>query len=215
MIFGITHLVIPVTDLGLAENFYGVALGLTPEEKQPQWLEYSNGFIRIRLELSAKPVQNLSLWIETQQIKNACDHLLAAGAGLLQTSHQTQNKKLARLQDPFGHELILWRNLSEDELDEPPPLPKSLIWAPEAENILQILLKEVPAHFRNSARKASVLEAEYLAGSAPVDTEQAIIGCIRSAPLFMRAVLKAPLTRCGIDWQQYQNEFEASEDEMD
>lgn len=215
MIFGITHLVMPVTDLGLAENFYGAALSLTPEEKQPQWLEYSNGFIRLRLELSAKPVQNLSLWIETQQIEKACDHLLAAGARLVQACHQTQEKKLARLQDPFGHELILWRNLSEDELEVPPPLPKALIWAPEAENILQILLKEVPAHFRNSARKASVLEAEYLAGSTPVTTEQAIIGCIRSAPLFMRAVLKAPLTRCGINWEQYQNEFEPSEDEMD
>lgn len=217
MIFGISHVVLPVHDLELARCFYSLTMGCEEELADQNFLELSNGFFRLRLELQVIPLSPVTLWIECDQIMESCLALCAIGAELLQAEEHQVGLAKALLRDPFGHTLILWRNLSEDELDTPPALPKTQAWLPEAEVLVHILLKEVPDAFRAGARKASVLEAEYLSQESnenQVSKYSAILGCIRSAPLFRRDMLKEPLDRQGVDWQLYQAEFEPDEDDI-
>jgi hypothetical protein len=116
----------------------------------------------------------------------------------------------ATLRDSDGNTITLWRNLTEDEYDFVPELPKEMTWDDDAEALLKSLLKSVPALFRGLARRKVVKEAELRAAKTRrIDRDLAIRAYIsaQSPPTRGRAV--EPLQKHGIDPDAYQDEFQS------
>ena len=114
--------------------------------------------------------------------------------------------------DGDGHSLIVWRELTEDEYEQIPELPKELSWQADAEELLKSLLRSVPALFRALVRWRVAKNAEQLAAATRVVTrEQVIRSFILSSAKVTRSRVRQPLIDHGVDLERYAEDFAAEE----
>lgn len=212
IVFGLSHIALPVRDLEVAARLYRDALGFAERGRCDEWLELdAGGTVALRLVGSARPDARASLRIQSPTIEATRAALIAAGCTAVGELARTPDQELtATVRDPDGHLLELWRPLSEDEYDVAPPLPTELTWTPDAEALLQALLKRVPALFRGLARRRVVRVAEELAERTKLVTREEVIrGYILASPRVTRERNRQPLIDLGIDVERYAADWRA------
>lgn len=210
--FGISHVDVPVTDLTRARRFYAEALGFEPKLEGDGYLDLDAGGFKVRLVETRRPQNHVALRVQSPTVEAALELLVSRGARLLQAATRTPEQHLlGAVHDPDGNTLYIWRELSEDEYELVPELPKQLTWQPEAEALLKSLLKSVPALFRMLARHKVVAMSEELARATRLVTREEVIrGFILASPKVTRGRNRQPLIDHGIDVERYAADWEAS-----
>jgi catechol 2,3-dioxygenase-like lactoylglutathione lyase family enzyme len=209
--FGLSHVDIAVTDLVRALTIYEKCLGFSVIQQGEGFADLDATPIKIRLVATRKPEARAAVRIQSPQVEAGIDALIATGCALLYPATRTPLQELAgSVRDPDGNIITVWRELSEDEYDFVPALPKELSWTEDAEALLQSLLKSVPALFRALARYRVTREAEALAArTRVVSREEVIRGFILASPKVTRARNRKPLIDNGIDADKYQADWDA------
>lgn len=211
MFFGITHVEVPVSDLERAKSFWEGEIGLQEVRRGDGFIDLDSGSAIVRLVQVNKVEHPVSLRVHVGDVQQAFDHLAAAGGRGLYEPMRTPTLELeARVLDADGNTAVVWRELTEDEYDFVPELPKEGEWDDEAEILLKALLSHVPAMFRALARRKVTRMVEYLAAEdrSAVMREHVIRGYILSSAKITRSRLIEPLRKEGIDPERYQAEFD-------
>lgn len=212
MFFGVSHIDVPVTDFARAEAFWGKLIGLKEVKRGEGFIDLDSGSVILRLVQVQQVTRPVSLRVSVPDVQRAYELLLASGGRALYEVQRTPALELeAHVADPDGNAVIVWRELSEDEYGFVPELPKEGEWTDEAETLLNELLGYVPALFRSMARRKVTKIIEEVAGydHSPVTREHVIRGYILSSAKIKRDRLIEPLKKCGIDPEQYREEFDA------
>lgn len=211
MFFGVSHLVLPVTNLERSRRLWCEVMGFAAARQGEDYADIDTGSVLLRLHQVAAVEARSSLRLAVLDVGEAYRRLLAAGASARYAPMRTpEREEMACVSDPDGHAIVLWRALTEDELDFVPELPKQGEWLPEAEALLQRLLAYVPALFRMLARRKTTRVIEQLAQEAqsPVTRELVIRGYISASAKVTRYRLLAPLRAEGIDPEAFRAEFD-------
>lgn len=211
MFFGISHLVVPVTDLERAARMWRDVMGFTQARRGEGYLDIDTGNVAIRLIQVATVESKVSLRLTVGDVAQGYRALLAAGAVSRYEPMKTPElEEMACVGDPDGHTIVLWRALTEDEWGFVPELPKEGEWQPEAEQLLKRLLAHVPAVFRMLARRKTTRVIEMMAREAhtPVTRELVIKGYITSSAKVNRYRLVEPLRAEGINPDDYREDFD-------
>jgi catechol 2,3-dioxygenase-like lactoylglutathione lyase family enzyme len=205
------HIDYPVTSLERAEQLFTRVLGFQLKRRGDGYVDIDTGTCVVRLIKTHRVEHPVSLRIQVNDVEGAVDELRHAGMRLLYEPLRTSEQELiAQLADADGHALMLWRELSEDEYEAVPEVPKELSWSPDAEELLKSLLKSVPALFRALVRRRVAKNAEHLAESSRVVTRQEVIrSFILSSAKVTRHRVRKPLLDHGIDLEKYADDFEA------
>jgi len=212
MFFGVSHVDLPVTDLARSEAFWGKLIGLKEVKRGEGFLDLDSGSVILRLVQVPSVSRPVTLRVHVYDVQTAFDQLVQSGGRALYEVQRTPALELeAHVADPDGNAVIVWRDLSEDEYGFVPDLPKQGEWHENAEKLLIELLAHVPALFRSMARRKVVKNIEELAGydKSPVTREHVIRGYILSSAKIKRNRLIEPLKQCGIDPDNYKEEFDA------
>ena len=206
---GVSHLVVPVPDLHQALGFYHDVLGFEILKQCEEVADLDGCGVTLRLLEVREALPPLTLRLQTTRVSSLTARLIDGGATLIRPPADAVGaERVAELSDPFGHRLVVWRRLSESELDSPPELPMSRPWGEEAEAVLKALLAHVPEHFRAMARSSSVAEAEFLCPDhEDVGVHHAVRAYIRATPRMMRFRLHAALVACGFDPASHGEDF--------
>jgi len=209
--FGVSDLDVPVSDLERSLRLYAGATGFPVMKRGEGFAVVDAGGVRLRLVHTRSPEHRTSLRLSTSDVAGAIEVFARAGATRLYAPMKTPQQELvAAVRDPDGHTVYLWRDLTEDEYDFEPALPKELTWEKPAEELLQALLKRVPALFRALARYRVTKEAESLAEKTRrVGREEVIRGFILASPRVTRSRNRKPLVELGIDADKYQADWDA------
>ena len=211
MFHGVTHIDLPVTDLERAEKFWRDLVGLQETARGDGYVDLDSGSVTIRLARVRRTAHRVTLRIQSPDIEAAHKTLLANGAISVMAPERTAEQQLmAVVADADGHQIILWRALTEDEYDFVPDLPKEGQWQSDAEHLLKNLLSHVPALFRSLARRKVTPYVELLAlkEKAAVNREHVIRGYILCTAKPMRDRLRDALRSEGISPEDYQAEFD-------
>lgn len=211
MFFGVSHLVVPVTDVERAARLWRDVMGFADARRGEGYLDIDSGNVVIRLMQVAAVESRISLRLSVSRVDEAYQALLAGGAASRYAPMRTPElEEIACVSDADGHAIVLWRALTEDEWGFVPELPKEGEWTPEAEALLQRLLSHVPALFRMLARRKTTRVIEQLAREAqsPVTRELVIKGYITSSAKVTRYRLVEPLRAEGINPDDYREDFE-------
>lgn len=211
MFFGVSHLVVPVTDLERSANLWRDVMGFAEARRGEGYLDVDSGNVAIRLMQVPAIESRLSLRLSVSDVAAAYQALLAGGAASRYEPMRTPElEEIACVSDADGHAIVLWRALTEDEWGFVPELPKQGEWYPEAEDLLKRLLAHVPALFRMLARRKTTRVIEQLAREArsPVTRELVIKGYITASAKITRYRLVEPLRAEGIDPDDYRVEFD-------
>ncbi|GAB2459402.1 hypothetical protein GCM10027082_07740 [Comamonas humi] len=211
MFFGISHLVLPTTNLERAALLWRDVIGFAEARRGDGYVDMDSGSIVLRLAQVAAVESPVSLRLQVSDVDRAYATLLAAGAASRYAPMRTPElEAMACVTDPDGHAIVLWRPLTEDEWGFVPELPKQGEWTAEAEDLLQRLLAHVPALFRMLARRKTTRVIEQLADEArsAVTRELVIKGYITASAKVTRYRLVEPLRAEGIDPARYQAEFD-------
>jgi len=166
----------------------------------------------LRLVQVAAVSRPVTLRVSVPDVAAAYDLLVDAGGRALYEAQRTPALELeAHVADPDGNTVIVWRELNEDEYGFVPELPKQGEWNAEAEKLFNELLVYVPALFRSMARRKVTRIIEEVAGydHSAVMREHVIRGYILSSAKIKRDRLMDPLRKCGIDPNNYKEEFDA------
>ena len=212
MFHGVSHICVPVRDLERSRRFYLGVVGCTVEAEGEGWIDLDAGGAKLRLYAVGAGVQPgaVMLRLLCGGITAALADIAAGGGRVIADARRTPDKQvIGEAADPDGHRLVLWRDLTEDEYEEAPPLPAGRTWSAEAEALLQRLLSSVPWPFRARARRSATTEAERLSGGGAVDVRSAVRGFIRSAPRPLRGMVRGPLTQNGFRAEDFADDFEA------
>ncbi len=211
MFFGISHLVVPVTDVERAARLWRDVMGFAEARRGEGYLDIDSGNVAIRLMQVAAVESKISIRLSVLKVNEAYQALLAGGAASRYEPMRTPElEEIACVSDADGHAIVLWRALTEDEWGFVPELPKQGEWTPDAEALLQRLLSHVPALFRMLARRKTTRVIEQLAREAksPVTRELVIKGYITSSAKVTRYRLVEPLRAEGINPDEYREDFE-------
>ena len=212
MFFGISHLIVPTTQLEAATRLWCQAMGFGEVRRGDGYVDVDTGSAVLRLLQVPAVESKLSLRLQVGDVEKAYQTLLAAGAASRYAPMQTPElEAMACVSDADGHSIVLWRPLTEDEWGFVPELPKQQgEWSAEAEDLLKRLLSHVPALFRMLVRRKTTRVIEQMAAEAksPVTRELVIKGYITSSAKVTRFRLVEPLRAEGIDPADYQAEFD-------
>lgn len=211
MFFGISHLVVPVTALERSAALWRDVMGFAEVKRGDGYLDIDSGNVVLRLMQVTTVEAKLSLRVCVGKVDQAYQTLLAAGLTSRYAPMKTPElQELACVNDPDGHAIVLWRDLTEDEWGFVPELPKQGEWLPDAEQLLQRLLAHVPALFRMLARRKTTRIIEMMADEArsPVTRDLVIRGYITSSAKVTRYRLVEPLRAEGINPDDYRAEFD-------
>ncbi len=212
MIFGLSHVDVPVTDLRAALGLYTQWLGFHEKKRGPGFVDLDGGSCLLRLVETGRVERPATLRLAVQDVEAVTRTLVEAGARVLYEAQRFEGEQVAQLADADGNTLIIWRELSEDERKEVPELPKKRRWEPEAEELLKALLKRVPALFRALARHRVTANAEELAREGgQVGRLQVIRAYILSSARVTRYRLRQPLEEQGISPEDFREDFEREE----
>jgi len=211
MFFGVSHLVVPVTDLTRAASLWRDVMGFAESRRGEGYLDIDTGNVAVRLIQVPTIESKLSLRLTVQNVQGAYQALLAGGAASRYEPMKTPElEEMACVSDPDGHAIVLWRMLTEDEWGFVPELPKQGEWYPDAEQLLQRLLMHVPGLFRMLARRKTTRVIEQLAREAqsPVTRELVIKGYVTASAKITRSRLIEPLRSEGINPDDYREDFD-------
>jgi catechol 2,3-dioxygenase-like lactoylglutathione lyase family enzyme len=211
MYFGISHLVVPVTDLPRAASLWRDVMGFAESRRGEGYLDIDTGNVAVRLLQVPTIETRVSLRLTVGNVQQAYQALLAAGAAARYEPMRTPElEEMACVSDADGHAIVLWRALTEDEWGFVPELPKQGEWTPEAEDLLKRLLTHVPALFRMLARRKTTKVIELLAKEmqSPVTREIVIKGYITASAKVTRYRLVEPLRAEGINPDDYREDFD-------
>ncbi|WP_027016021.1 DUF2621 family protein [Comamonas composti] len=211
MFFGISHLVISVSDLDRSIFFWQDVIGFSEARRGEGYVDIDTGSAVLRLIQVQSVEARVSLRLQVNDVGQAYQTLLAAGATSLYAPMKTPElEEMACVSDADGHAIAMWRALTEDEWDIVPELPKRGEWMPDAEDLLKRLLAHVPALFRMLARRKTTRVIEELATEAgsPVTRELVIKGYITSSAKITRYRLAEPLRAEGINPDDYKTDFD-------
>lgn len=211
MFFGVSHLVVPVTDVDRAARLWRDVMGFAEARRGEDYVDIDTGNVAIRLIRVPAVEARLSLRVSVLKVPDAYQALLDVGATSRYEPTRTPDlEEIACVNDADGHGLVLWRALTEDEWGFVPDLPKQGEWYPDAEALLQRLLGYVPALFRMLARRKTTRVIEQLAREAqsPVTRELVIKGYITASAKITRYRLIEPLRAEGINPDDYREDFD-------
>lgn len=210
IVFGLSHVDVPVNDLARAERFYTQALGFQRKASGEGWVDLDASTLCIRLLHAPGGDRRAALRVHVSRVETTVAALVKAGATELYAPVRTAAHEVEGvLADPEGNRLYVWRPLSEDEYGYLPELPIETQWSEEAQALLKSILLSVPALFRSLARRKVVKMAEELYPQkviAPIDVVRALI--LASAKV-TRSRLVKPLQQHGYDPNDFRAEFEA------
>ena len=212
MFFGVSHIDVPVCDLTRSVAFWGELIGLKEIKRGEGFVDLDSGSVILRLVHVSQVTRPVTLRVSVPDVQVAFDLLVKSGGRALYETQRTPALELeAHVADPDGNSVVVWRELSEDEYGFVPELPKQGEWLNESEELLNELLKYVPALFRSMARRKVTKIIEEVAGydHSPVTREHVIRGYILSSAKIKRDRLIEPLKMCGIDPSHYPEEFDA------
>ena len=211
MFFGISHLVLPVTQLEQSTSLWRDIMGFAEVQRGEGYVDIDTGNVLVRLAQVPAVESSTSIRVQVSDVKLCYDKLLAAGAVSRYAPMNTPAlEAIACVADADGHSIMLWRPLTEDEWGFVPELPKQGEWTPEAEDLLKRLLSHVPALFRMLARRKTTRIIEQVAKEekSPVTRELVIKGYITASAKITRYRLVEPLKAEGINPADYQAEFD-------
>lgn len=212
MFFGISHLVVPTTDMERSAGMWCGVVGFAEARRGDGYIDIDSGNVQLRLMQVPAIESKVSLRLSVGDVSKAYQALLAAGAAPRYAPAKTPElEEMACVTDPDGHSIMLWRALTEDEWGFVPELPKQQgEWTPEAEALLKRLLAHVPALFRMLARRKTTRVIEMMAAEAngPVTRELVIKGYITSSAKATRFRLIEPLRAEGINPDDYCEDFD-------
>ncbi len=211
MFFGVSHIVVPVTDLERSTRIWRDVIGFAESRRGEEYVDMDSGNVAIRLIKVPTIETRVSLRLNVYDVPEAYQRLLAGGTtSRYAPMHTPDLEEMACVTDADGHSIVLWRPLTEDEWNFVPELPKQGEWYPDAEDLVQRLLGHVPALFRMLARRKVVRVVEELAreDNSPVTREHVIKGYITSSAKVTRSRLIEPLRAEGINPDDYQKEFD-------
>jgi catechol 2,3-dioxygenase-like lactoylglutathione lyase family enzyme len=212
VVFGVSHVHLPVLDLGRSRALYAGILGFEVKAQGDGWMELdAGGTVDLLLTESGRVEQRGSLRLLAPDVDATLEALLRGGCSLVHDAARTAEMTLAAtVSDADGHHLTVWRALTEDEYEVPPELPTVLTWEDDAQALLKQLLKGVPALFRGIARRKVVRVAEELASRQRLVTREEVIrGFILASPRVTRGRNRQPLLDAGIDPARYQEDWDA------
>ena len=211
MFFGISHLVVPVTQLERSSALWCEVMGFAAVQHGDGFVDIDTGSASLRL-LQVQAVEApVALRLQVGDVPQSYQALLTAGLASRYAPMKTpQLEEMACVTDADGHAITLWRALTEDEWGFVPDLPKQGQWLAEAEDLLKRLLAHVPALFRMLARRKTTRVIEQLAQEAQssVTRELVIKGYITDSAKITRFRLVEPLRAEGINPADYQAEFD-------
>ncbi len=213
VVFGLSHIDVPVVNLDRAEQWWCERLGFRVKTRSDGFLDIDVNTCIVRLSKVRRVEHPVTLRLQVDHVESALADIKQVGGRVQYEPLRTAEQELvSAVLDPDGHTLILWRPLSEDEYEKIPELPKEMTWRPDAEELLQTLLRSVPSLFRAIARWRVAKNAEYLAESTKVvHREQVIRAFILSSAKITRYRNRQPLIDAGIDVSQYEADFAAEE----
>ena len=211
MFFGISHLVVPVTQLEQSTRLWRDIMGFTDVQRGEGHVDIDTGNVLVRLAQVPTVESSASIRVQVSDVNQCYEKLLAAGAVSRYAPMNTPSlEAMACVADADGHSIMLWRPLTEDEWGFVPDLPKQGEWTPEAEDLLKRLLSHVPALFRMLARRKTTRIIEQVAKEekSAVTRELVIKGYITASAKITRYRLVEPLKAEGINPADYQAEFD-------
>lgn len=210
MIFGLSHIDVPVKDMRRSTRFFCEGLGFSIKGQGEGWVDLDASTMLVRLIETKRPDRVVRLRFECSDVNEDVQAVINAGGRLIYEPARTESLTIeSTLNDPDGHIILIWRNLTEDEYGFDPELPTEMVWEADAEDLLKSLLKAVPALFRGLARRKIVAEAERRAGlKKRVDRDLMIRSFISAQAPPNRKRLHAPLRDHGINPADYQDEFD-------
>ena len=211
MFFGISHLVVPVTQLEQSTRLWRDIMGFTEVQRSEGHVDIDTGNVLVRLAQVPAVESSASIRVQVSDVNQCYEKLLAAGAVSRYAPMNTPAlEAIACVTDADGHSIRLWRPLTEDEWGFVPDLPKQGEWTPEAEDLLKRLLSHVPALFRMLARRKTTRIIEQVAKEekSAVTRELVIKGYITASAKITRYRLVEPLKAEGINPADYQAEFD-------
>ena len=211
MFFGISHLVVPVTQLEQSTRLWRDIMGFTEVQRSEGHVDIDTGNVLVRLAQVPAVESSASIRVQVSDVNQCYEKLLAAGAVSRYAPMNTPAlEAIACVTDTDGHSIMLWRPLTEDEWGFVPDLPKQGEWTPEAEDLLKRLLSHVPALFRMLARRKTTRIIEQVAKEekSAVTRELVIKGYITASAKITRYRLVEPLKAEGINPADYQAEFD-------
>lgn len=212
-ILGLSHVDVPVTSLESSEELFTKRLPFWVKRRGEGYVDIDTGTCMLRLIKTRHVEHPVTLRLQVNDVEGATKQLAEAGLRVRYEPMRTEEQELfSQLADADGHTLVLWRELTEDEYGYTPELPKELSWRPDAEDLLKVLLKSVPALFRALVRWRVSKNAEYLAESTrSVTREHVIRSFILSSAKVTRYRVRKPLEEQGVDLSKYTADFDAEE----
>ena len=209
MFYGLSHVDVPVQDLGRARKLYRDVLGFEVVHEAEGFMDLDTSTAILRLIASPRVTRTVTLRMQAPDVPAAVRRLADAGCKIVYEPSRTEQLTYeATVRDGDGHTVIVWRDLSEDEYGFDPDLATEIRWDADAEALMKDLLKSVPALFRGLARRKVVKEAEFRAGTnARVSRDLAIRSFISAQAPVNRKRLHEPLRQRGIDPADYADEF--------
>lgn len=212
-VLGLSHIDVPVTNLDRTEQLLTKLCGFWVVRRAEGWVDVDTGTCILRLLKTQQVEHRVTLRIQVSDVAEMVKTLRDAGLKLIYEPMRTpQQELMAQFADTDGHLLIIWRELTEDEYEQIPELPMELSWAPEAEALLQSLLKSVPALFRALARWRVAKNAEVLAAATRLVLPEHIIrSFILSSAKVTRSRVRQPLLAHGVNLESYADDFAAEE----
>lgn len=208
VVFGLSHVIVQVSNLSSARSFYADCLGFEVLDERSESMDLEGGMTTVRLCEMRDPAP-VVLRLRAVSIAAVLDRVTTHARSVTGPTRTPELELVAQVQDADRNELVFWRPLTEDEYDAPVALPNSLSWTPQAEELMQSLLAQVPALFREMARKGAVAEAEHLTpAGCSVEAESVVRAYIRATPRLLRSRVREPLEALGFDLDSYQSDFE-------
>lgn len=208
MFFSLSHIEIPVHNLNEGAIFYKNSFDLEIHSEYEDYIDLELGFIRFRVVEKINKNHISFLRFEVPSVDDCYKKLINLGCKSILEPYRKNDKELeAKLMDPYNNIISLWRELTEDELDTPPVLNTNKKWHKEADDILQVLLKNVPFMFRKLARERAVRESEFLSVNNIVDIKTAVRGYITATPDIMKERVKKHISEIGFSPNDFLEDF--------
>lgn len=165
----------------------------------------NNGVLSIRFYQSPTCDQQVYLDLESTDLEASQTDLQSKGftpIGEMNPAGMFRREQV--FEGPHGLRITLHQVLTEDDLGIHPELDKTLDWETDAEAMAKDLLSHVTIHFRDSARKKMVKQAEALAlveGNLEVGHDDMVTAFLYTTPYFKQDALQKLLIQNGVSQQ--------------
>ena len=190
------------TDVVGVSHFLCDHLGFSLVNQDNTSITVNNGALGIRFVRDSNSDNIVCLDLETTNMGTGAEKLVSLGFEPTNEMKRTEMfRDEQRFTGPFGLTISLHKVLTEDDLGIQPDLDLTLDWEEYAEELAKTLITHVAIHFRNSARKKMVKQAEALAlveGNTEVSVDDMVTAFLYTTPYFKQDDLQKLLLDHGI-----------------